>query len=87
MQIQLSDDREQLVRSFLHGGEYGSEDEVIDAALRLLQERDDKAKLTRLRREIAIGIEQAERVELEPFDPQTTFARVRSRQAANSELT
>ncbi len=82
MPIHLSGEREQLVRSFVQGGQYGSEDEVIDAALRLLQERDDQAKLAVLRREMVIGIEQADRGELEPFDPRATLARVRARQAA-----
>ncbi len=84
MTIQLSGDREQLVRALVQGGQYVSEAEVIDEALRLLQERDDQAKLDVLRREIAIGVEQADRGELGPFDPQATLARVRSRQAADS---
>jgi antitoxin ParD1/3/4 len=84
MTIHLSGDREQLVRALIQSGQYASEDEVIDQALRLLQERDDQAKLAVLRREIAIGIEQADRGELEPFDPQATLARVRSRQASET---
>jgi Arc/MetJ-type ribon-helix-helix transcriptional regulator len=55
---------------------------VIDEALRLLEERDDQAKLAELRRKIPIGIEQADRGELAPFDPRATLARIRSRQAA-----
>lgn len=86
MTIHLSGEREQIVRSFVQGGHHGSEDEVIDAALRLLQERDDQAKLAVLRREIAVGVEQADRGELKPFDPQATLARVRSRQAAGTGL-
>ncbi len=85
--IHLSGEREQIVRAFVQGGQYGSEDEVIDAALRLLQERDDQARLAELRREVAIGIEQADRGELGPFDPQATLARVRSRQAAGPGAT
>jgi antitoxin ParD1/3/4 len=84
MTIQLSGDREQLVRSLVEGGQFASEDEVIDEALRLLQERDDQAKLAQLRREIAVGIEQADRGELAPFDPQATLARIRSRQAGST---
>jgi antitoxin ParD1/3/4 len=83
MTIQLSGEREQFVRSLVQGGQFNSEDEVIDAALRLLQERDDQARLADLRREIAIGIEQADRGELGPFDPHATLARIRSRQAAS----
>ena len=79
MTIQLSGEREQFVRSLVQGGQFNSEDEVIDEALRLLQERDIQARLADLRREIAIGIEQADRGELGPFDPQATLARIRSR--------
>jgi antitoxin ParD1/3/4 len=81
MTIELSGDREQLVRSMIQDGRFASEDEVIDAALQLLQEHDEQAKLADLRGEIAIGIEQADRGELAPFDPHATLERIRSRQA------
>jgi antitoxin ParD1/3/4 len=83
MNIQLSGDREQIVRSFIQEGRFSSEDEVIDEALRLLQERDEQAKLADLHREIAIGIDQADRGELAPFDPHATLERIRSRQATD----
>jgi len=79
MTIHLSGDREEIVRSFIEDGRFTSEDEVIDEALRLLQERDEQAKLADLRR--AIGIEQADRGGLAPFDPHATLERIRSRQA------
>lgn len=69
-----------MILAILEGGQYASEDEVIDVALRLLLERDEEARLRVLRREIAEGIEQADRGELGPFDPQATLARVRARQ-------
>jgi len=81
MTIQLSGEREQLVRSLMQGGQFASEDEVIDAALRLLHDCDEQARLADLRHEIAIGIEQADRGELAPFDPRATLARIRSRQS------
>jgi antitoxin ParD1/3/4 len=84
MTIHLSGEQERFVRSLLQGGRYASEDEVIDEALRLLQEREDQTSLAELRREIAIGIEQADRGELAPFDPQATLARIRSSQATNT---
>jgi antitoxin ParD1/3/4 len=87
MSIQLTGDREQIIRSFIQDGRFSSEDEVIDEALRLLQERDEQAKLADLRREIAIGIDQADRGELEPFDPHATLERIRSRQAAGPRST
>ena len=79
--IHLTDEQEQLVRSLIQGGQFVSEDEVIDAALQLLQARDDQARLADLRSEIAIGIAQADREELAPFDPHATLARIRSRQS------
>lgn len=82
MTICLSPDREQLVRSLMRVGGFASENEVVDAALRLLEERYELAEL---RREIGIGIEQADRGELSPFDPQATLARIRARQAVDSE--
>ncbi len=81
MNIHLSGARTEIVRSFIEDGRFTSEDEVIDEALRLLQERDEQAKLANLRRDNAIGIEQADRGELTPFDPHATLARIRSRQA------
>ncbi len=42
MTIHLSGDREQVVRTLMKAGRYASEDEVIDEALRLLQQRDLK---------------------------------------------
>jgi antitoxin ParD1/3/4 len=81
MTIHLSSEREQFVRSLVQAGQYATEDEVIAEALQLLEERN---KLAVLRQEIAIGIEQADRGELEPFDPQATLARVRSRQPSSA---
>ena len=83
MTIHPSGAREQIVQSLMQGGRYASEDEVIDEALRLLEERDEQAKLDHLRREVAIGIEQIARGETAPFDPQATLERVRSRRSAN----
>lgn len=82
MTIQLSNDREQFVRSLVRDGHYSSEEAVVDEALCLLQERDDQARLAELRHDIAVGIEQADRGELGPFDPNGTLARIRSRHAA-----
>jgi antitoxin ParD1/3/4 len=81
MTIHLSSDREQFVRALVQAGQYASEDEVIAEALQLLEEHN---KLAVLRREIAIGIEQADRGELEPFDPDATLARIRTRQPSST---
>ena len=79
MNARISERWEPFVRSQLCGGRYASEQAVIDEALRLLEQRDERTMLDELRREIAIGIEQADRGELAPFDPHVTLARIRSR--------
>jgi antitoxin ParD1/3/4 len=87
MTIHLSEDRELFIRSLIEAGRFASEDEVIDEAFRLLVERDEEARLTVLRQEIAIGIDQADRGELAPFDPHGTLARIRSRQSPATKVT
>ena len=82
MKIHLTGVQEELVRAIMNDGLYASEGEVIDTALRLLEERDDNLRLGVLRREIGLGIEQADRGELGPFDPRATLARVRARQSS-----
>lgn len=42
MTIHLSESREQFVRSLVQGGRYASEEEVIEAALHLLEQHDRK---------------------------------------------
>jgi antitoxin ParD1/3/4 len=81
MTIQLPEHRQQFVHDLVQSGRYTSEDEVIAEALQLLEERDEQARLVELRREIAVGIDQADRGELAPFDPHASLARIRSRQA------
>jgi antitoxin ParD1/3/4 len=67
-------------------GLYQSHSEVLREALRLLQEqkRTKEMELERLRREIAIGAEQARRGEL--FDGEAVFAELlrRSRRQRRS---
>jgi putative addiction module CopG family antidote len=67
----------------MQDGGFGSEEEVIDTALRLLQEHDEQAMLAELRREIAVGIDEADRGELGVFDPLATLERVRAREASS----
>jgi antitoxin ParD1/3/4 len=51
---------------------YTSSSEVIREGLRLLDERDRvrAEKLEALKREVALGVEQADRGEATPFDPE-----------------
>jgi len=54
---------------------------VIREALRLLNERDQlrELRLTQLSKEIATGIEQADRGEVAPLNMKATKAKARSR--------
>jgi antitoxin ParD1/3/4 len=81
MEVSLTPELEQLVAERIESGMYASPSEVMGEALRLLKERDEtrRARLEELRREIAIGLEQADRGETRPFDPEDLKRRVRAR--------
>jgi antitoxin ParD1/3/4 len=74
MTIHLSGEREQLVRSFVQGGRFASEDEVIDEALRLLRQRED-AEQARVLEGIRQGIEDMKAGRSRPADE--VFADIR----------
>ncbi len=63
MNVSLTPELESLVQEKLRTGMYNSASEVIREALRLLLERDQlrQAGLARLRKDIAVGINQANR--------------------------
>lgn len=66
MNVSLTPELERLVAAKVKSGLYGSSSEVIRAALRLLQhaEADQAARLEALRRDVRVGIDQADRGEL-----------------------
>lgn len=70
MPIHLSPDLERIVREKLESGRYGSEDEVLREALKLLDGRDRRllAEIEELRDRIAVGQEQLERGEGVPAE-------------------
>ncbi len=70
MNVSLTPELEQLVNDKVKSGLYNSASEVVREALRLLKEQDAlKAyRLEELRREIAVGIAQADRGEVAPLD-------------------
>ena len=79
MNVTLPPELEQFVSQKVESGQYLCESEVILEGLRLLRERDelDRIRLEALRKEIAIGIEQADRGEL--VDGDVVFERLRQR--------
>src|SRR6266567_6256149 len=82
MDVSLTSDLESLVNEKVESGEYPSASEVICAGLRLLKERDDRSarRLEELRREIAIGLAEADRGEVAPLDIENIKAEGRRRQ-------
>ncbi len=80
MNISLTKEFEQYVSEKVESGLYHSASEVIRDGLRLMKERDDlhQTRLAELRKEIAIGVDQADRGQLRAFNEETT-ARVKAR--------
>ena len=73
MNISLTSELEQYVTKKVESGMYHSASEVIREGLRLLKERDElhRTRLEELRKEIQIGIDQADLGMLSPFNEQT----------------
>ena len=70
MHVSLTTHLEEYVREKVESGLYNSNSEVVREALRLMGERDKlrEIRLEELRKEIQIGIDQADRGELIPGD-------------------
>jgi antitoxin ParD1/3/4 len=66
MVIALTPDLEEFVQSKIRNGTYRDVNEVIQAGLRLLREREER--LQALREEISAGLEQAERGDVAALD-------------------
>ena len=79
MNISLSPDLEQFVNQQVAKGTYASVNDVIRDSLRLLKDREeqDATRLEELRREIAVGIKEADNGEL--LDGPEVFRRLRER--------
>jgi antitoxin ParD1/3/4 len=72
MNVSLTPALEEWVIRKVHSGQYSTASEVVRDALRLLQDQDHlrELHLAELKREVAVGLEQAERGELREFDPE-----------------
>ena len=83
MNITLSPELEAFITEQLETGTYATRADVFQDALRLLQHRktEHARKLEALRRDIAAGIEQADRGELMPLDAEEIKAEGRRRLA------
>ena len=81
MNVNLGTVLDKFIGELLKTGMYQSQSEVVREGLRLLKEREElkKIRLAALRKEIAIGSEQADRGEF--VDGEQTFADIRRRSA------
>lgn len=79
MNVHLGPIFDQFVADLLKSGHYQTQSEVLREGLRLLKEREEmkQLRLAELRKEIAAGIEEADRGEF--VDGPEVFAKVRQR--------
>src|SRR5262249_44287446 len=85
MNVVLPADLEQFVNHLVESGLFLSPDDAIVHGLYLLQDQYElsKVKLEKLRKDIAVGVEQADRGEVAPLDMQALLARSRQILAQN----
>ena len=83
MNVNLTPQLEELVRSKVSSGLYTSASEVVREALRLMEEQDRlrQAKLDELRRDVRKGLDSGSS---EPWDPKALKKKARSRLAAKT---
>lgn len=83
MNVSLTPELEQYVTNKVESGLYQTASEVVREGLRLLKEKEElhQTKLDELRREIQVGIDQADRGELSPLDAKGTLKRLRANRA------
>ena len=88
MTVALPSELEALVNAKIQSGQYHSAGEVIREGLRLLEEKDilRQIKLDQFRKDIAIGIEQADRGDLAPLDVEDIISRGKQRLAEATGL-
>ena len=77
MDVNLGPELDQFIAGLLQSGLYQSQSEVVREALRLLKEREElkQLRLAELRKQIALGGQQADRGEF--VDGAQAFAEIR----------
>ena len=83
MNVNLTPQLEELVRSKVSSGLYTSASEVVREALRLMEEQDRlrQVKLAELRREVRKGLDSGPS---QPWDPKAVKTKARSRLPAKA---
>jgi antitoxin ParD1/3/4 len=77
MSITLVPRHEKLVQDKVRSGAYRSPEEVLQEALHLLDERE--RRLSALREDIQLGLDQAEQGEIEPLDMEALIDKLRAK--------
>jgi antitoxin ParD1/3/4 len=77
MEITLPAELEEMVKEKVRTGEYASAADVVSEGLRLLEAEEDLQRFEALKRDIAAGIEEADRGEL--VSAEEVFSRLRER--------
>ena len=87
MNITLKPQQERLLREKLDSGKYGTIDEVVAEAFKLLEERDKYYQkwLDETREKVALGIEQANRGQLTDGKMAIALLREKLSQARESQ--
>jgi antitoxin ParD1/3/4 len=80
MNVSLTPELERYITQKIESGLYQTASEVVRAGLRLLKEKEElhQRTLEELRREIQIGIDEADRGELSSLDAKGTLKRLRA---------
>jgi antitoxin ParD1/3/4 len=81
MNVHLGSVLDEFVADLLKSGYYQTQSEVLREGLRLLKEREEikRLRVAELRKEIAVGIEQADRGQF--VDGPEAFGKIRRRSA------
>lgn len=81
MNVNLGPVFDQFVADLLKTGHYKTQSEILHEGLRLLKEKEQRRqlRLAELRKEIAIGVAEADRGEF--VDAEETFSAIRKRSA------
>lgn len=83
MQVKISPGWDEVVRAKVAEGRYASADQLVEEALELLLDRDrrEQREIERMRRAVAVGLEQAERGEVTPVNKEKMLADFRHEHA------
>ena len=84
MTLQITGELQSLIQQEVATGQYGSQDEVLMQAMRLL--RDRREKLDRLRQELEPALSRLDRGEGIPLDMEAIKAEARRRLAQQASL-